>query len=84
MKIELSEGFQQFLTMVHGLVRDAQRGGLLNSRISTIALASALVGAAEGMIRDRLLATMAGHAQPFSRNQIVAVFDHLLQSMKST
>lgn len=81
LKIQLSDGFQQFLAMLHRLIRDAQHAGLINPRISTPALASALMGAAEGMIRDRLLAKMAGQAQPFSRNHIVTVFDQLLQSM---
>jgi hypothetical protein len=39
------------------------------------------MGAAEGMIRDRMLAKMAGQPQPFARHQIVTVFDQLLQSM---
>jgi AcrR family transcriptional regulator len=81
LKIELSEGFQQFLTMLHGLIRSAQQAGMLNSRVSTVALASALMGAAEGLIRDRLLAKMAGQPQPFSRAQVVTVFTQLLQSM---
>ena len=82
LKIELSQGFQQFLAMLHELIRHAQDAGAVSRRISTVAVASALMGAAEGMIRDRLLAKLAGQPQPFSRNQIVAVFDHLLQSMK--
>jgi hypothetical protein len=39
------------------------------------------MGAAEGLIRDRLLAKMAGQPQPFSRAQVVTVFTQLLQSM---
>jgi AcrR family transcriptional regulator len=83
LKIELSRGFQQFIVMLHQLIRNAQDAGVVSSRVSTAALASALMGAAEGMIRDRLLVKLAGQPQPFSRNQIVIVFDQLLQSMKA-
>jgi hypothetical protein len=42
--------------------------------LSDEAMASAVLGATEGMIRDRLMAQRAGRAEPFSVAEIRSIF----------
>ena len=81
LKLDPSEGFKHFVRVLHGLLRNAQQHKLISQRVSTAALASALMGAAEGMIRDRMMAKLSGQPQPFSRNQVMTVFDRILRAM---
>lgn len=56
-RIKLSRGFLHFTDNVRGLVRKAQAGGDLDPAFDANAVTSALLGATESMIRDRLLAS---------------------------
>ena len=82
LKLELSHGYQEFVALLLRLIRQAQKEELINRAISTAALASALMGAAEGMIRDRMVATLSGQPQPFSRSQVTTVFGRVLRAMR--
>jgi AcrR family transcriptional regulator len=79
--LELSEGYQAFVEFLRKLIKAAQKAGVIAPRLSAAALASALIGAAEGMIRDEFIARMAGKPQPFTRAQVTKVFRRLLRSM---
>jgi AcrR family transcriptional regulator len=59
-RVRLSEGFQAFVETTRGLVRKAQAGRELDPRLDAAAITSALLGALEGMIRDRALARVGG------------------------
>ena len=76
--ILLSKGFIQFFDVVCNLIRKGQAEGVLRKDLQEVALASALMGAAEGMIRDRLVAERSGKPNPFSDDDIKQVFDALL------
>lgn len=82
LKLELSHGYEEFVRFLFGLIRNAQEENVISRDISTAALASALVGAAEGMIRDRMMATLSGKPQPFSRSQVTTVFGRVLRAMR--
>lgn len=59
-RVRLSQGFQSFAETTRGLVRKAQAARELDSRLDAAAITSALMGASEGMIRDRALARVGG------------------------
>lgn len=78
--VKLSSGFVEFSDMVHRLIKRGQKDGTFSSAFDSAALASALMGAAEGMIRDRVLARRAGIPRPFSDRQIQKVFGSMLSA----
>jgi AcrR family transcriptional regulator len=77
--LKLTRGYLDFVRLLHRLIRQAQTSGIITSRIDASALAAALLGAAEGMIRDRLVAARAGRRPPYSQRQIHLVFSVLLK-----
>jgi AcrR family transcriptional regulator len=84
LKLELSGGYQEFVALLLRLIRQAQKEELISGAIAPAALASALVGAAEGMIRDQMVAKLTGQPQPFSRSQVTTVFGRMLRAMRET
>lgn len=59
-RVRLSKGVQAFTEIARGLVRKAQAARELDTRLDPAAITSALIGASEGMIRDRALARVGG------------------------
>ena len=76
--INLSKGFLDFSMLLHSLIRRGKRDGSIDRNYEDNAAASALMGAAEGMIRDRLIAERSGQSNPFSESQIRAVFHAMI------
>ena len=52
-RVRLSRGFVAFSETIHRLIRNAQTTGEIDPRFDTLAVTSALLGAAESLIRDR-------------------------------
>jgi AcrR family transcriptional regulator len=77
----LSRGYLEFVQLLDGLIRQAQTERTIPATIDAAALCSALIGAAEGMMRDRLIVQRSGLAQPFSPQQVHRVFAALLDGM---
>ena len=80
-EIRLTEGFLQFATLVVQLIERGHNDGSLDKSLKPQAVTSALLGAAEGMIRDRLIATNQGRPPPFPESQIRAVFEALIAGL---
>jgi AcrR family transcriptional regulator len=80
-EVMLSKGFQQFAILLQQLIQRAQRDGSFRKSLPDQAIESAVIGAAEGMIRDRLMATRAGKPNPFTDDEIRKVFAAILESM---
>lgn len=77
-EIHLSKGFQDFAALVVHLIERGQNDGSFSKALKPLAVASALLGAAEGMIRDRLLAAYQGQPAPFPESQIRTVFQAIV------
>jgi len=77
-EIALSKGYLQFAELVRALVRRGQQDGSFSPDLSAAAIAAAVMGGAEGMIRERLQAERSGKTRPFSDREIRRVFDCLL------
>jgi AcrR family transcriptional regulator len=80
-EVMISKGFQQFSILLQQLIQRAQRDGSFRKNLPDQAIESAVIGAAEGMIRDRLLATRGGKPNPFTDDEIRKVFASILESM---
>lgn len=80
-EIFISEGFIQFRKLMMNLIRRGKTDGSLKRDLDEAALATAMIGAAEGMIRDRLIAERLGSEVPFSRDQIARVMKDLLDGL---
>jgi AcrR family transcriptional regulator len=76
--VNLSKGFLDFSTLLQSLIRRGKRDGSIDRTFEELAAAAALLGAAEGMIRERLIAERSGQPKPFSEAQIRSVFHAML------
>jgi AcrR family transcriptional regulator len=80
-EVVLSKGFLQFFDLICSLVKRAQEDGSFRSDLSEKVLASALLGAAEGMIRDRMIAERTGQENPFDDAVIRRAFEAVVNGL---
>lgn len=76
--IKLSSGFLEFNDVIHRLVRRGQKDGSFASGFDSAALSAALIGAAESMVRERVLAKRERQARTFSEKQVERIFEAML------
>jgi AcrR family transcriptional regulator len=69
-EVFISEGFLKFRQLIEALIHRGLADGSFRKRLPEAALASALIGCAEGMIREQLLARRAGKPDRYSRSDI--------------
>jgi AcrR family transcriptional regulator len=77
-EIRLSPGFVEFSDMVHRLIKRGQQDGSFAPGLDSAAVATALMGAVEAMIRERLLARRRGTARAVSNAQVRRIFMAML------
>jgi AcrR family transcriptional regulator len=80
-EVLLSRGFLDFSQLFRGLIRRGQLDGSFGRDLSDAAVAAALIGAAEGMIRERLIAERAGKPNPFPEREIRSVYSSMLAGL---
>jgi AcrR family transcriptional regulator len=80
-EIFLSKGFLDFENLIRVLIHRGKRDGTFRPVASDDAIASALLGATEAMIRDRLMAQRTGKASPYSDEEIGRVFLALIAGL---
>lgn len=83
-EIVLSKGSLAFEELTRQLIRRGQKDGSFSPRLSDAAVASALRGAAEGMIRDRIIAYRSGNVAPFSEREMQRVFSAMLEGLSGS
>ena len=81
-EIRLSNGYRQFLQICRDLVLRGQRDGSFRSSYHPQVAASMLVGALEGMLRDRLIAEQERTITSYSSTYLISTFDALVSSLK--
>jgi AcrR family transcriptional regulator len=80
-EIFLSKGFLDFENLIRVLIHRGKRDGTFRPVASDDAIASALLGATEAMIRDRLMAQRTGKPVPYSDDEIGSVFLALIAGL---
>lgn len=75
--VKLSSGFLEFADIIHRLIKRGQKDGSFEPSFDSAALAAALMGAAEAMVRERVLAKRAG-GKPFAEKQVQRIFAAML------
>lgn len=76
--VSISRGLAELSRIVEALIVRGQGDGSLAAGLEPAALRSAVMGAAEAMIRDRAIALREKRADSFSRSSIRSVFEFLL------
>jgi AcrR family transcriptional regulator len=77
-EVKISRGLSELCERVQTLIERAQHDGSVAATLDPAALCSALMGAAEAMIRDRAIARREGRSESFSRASMRAVFEFML------
>ena len=77
---QLSVGYREFVRRFEDLIRVGQRSGTFSAHVSAAVLSAALLGAAEGMMRDRLIAAREGRPARSSSQQVKRVFRLLVSA----
>lgn len=78
--VRLSSGFVEFAGMVQKLIRRAQKDGSLTADLDGGALCAALMGATEGLLRERLLGRR-NKVRTFSDQQLQRVVAAMLDGL---
>lgn len=80
-EVRLSHGFREFSDVVHRLIKRGQKDGSFAPQYDASALAAALIGAVESMVRERLIAKRAGAQRPFADKQVHRIFEAILDGL---
>lgn len=78
--VVLSDGFMKFLHLVQSLVQRGQQDGSFRKDLDHIVMTAALLGAAEGMVRERLLAERSGIVHPYTDETVTSAFAAMLSA----
>jgi AcrR family transcriptional regulator len=80
-EVLLSKGFVQFMQVVNMLIERGRDDGSFRTDVNAKALASAMLGCAEGLVRDRVLAERNREPQPFTDEEIVRTFTAMVNGL---
>jgi AcrR family transcriptional regulator len=73
-EVLLSKGFQQFMKVIDSQIKRGQADGSFRADIHANVLCSAMLGAAEGMVRDRVLSERNHQDHPFADEELYKTF----------
>jgi AcrR family transcriptional regulator len=82
-EVSLSKGFLAFYELVHQLIRRGQDDGSFRTDMNDDVLAAAMLGCAEGMIRERLTAERQREPNPFSDDDVRKVFAAVVDGLRA-
>ena len=74
-------GYRRFLNLCRELVAIGQRDGSFRPNLHPQVAASMLVGALEGMLRDRLVAEQERSVTPYNGSYLMSAFDALVAAL---
>jgi AcrR family transcriptional regulator len=76
----VSDGFVRFVDGIDALLAEAKRAGRLRLPLALPAIRSLLIGACEGMLRDRQLAKAAAYPAAYSRKDVDRAMEILIDT----
>lgn len=77
-RVKLSSGFLEFTDIIVRLIKRGQKDGSFEPGFDPAAVAAALIGGAEAMVRERVLARQQGASRTFSDRQVQRIFEAML------
>jgi len=80
-EVALSKGFVKFWELICNLIERGQSDGSFRSDVKAVVLASAMLGCAEGMMRDRLLAERGVPPNPFDEAALRNTFEAMVNGL---
>lgn len=81
-EVLLSKGFMQFMTVVDAQIERGRDDGSFRKDIEPRVLSSAILGAAEGMVRDRILSERNGQlGHSYTDENLVAAFAAIVNGL---
>lgn len=80
-ELGFTEGYRRFMQLCRDLVLRGQRDGSFRPNLHPRVAASMLVGALEGMLRDRLVATQERSITPYTGIYVMPAFDALVAAL---
>lgn len=79
--VVLSKGYTQFVHVIDALIERGRQDGSFRTDIDPKVLASAMLGCAEGMIRDRLIAERSNEAHPYDDGVVLRTFTAMVNGL---
>ena len=83
-EVALSKGFVKFLQVVDALIDRGRQDGSFRTDLDGKILCSAMLGAAEGMVRDRVLSERNRQEHPFNDEAVLATFTAMVNGLAPT
>jgi len=81
-EVVLSKGFTQFMSVVNAQIERGREDGSFRKDIDPRVLSSAMLGSAEGMVRDRIICERSGDTtHPFTDETVLAAFEAVVNGM---
>lgn len=80
-EVLVSKGFGKFMEVISLLIARGREDGSFRTDIDPVVLCSAMLGCAEGMIRDRVLAERNNQPNPFDDEVIVRTFTAMVNGL---
>ena len=81
-EILITRGFREFAALALRVIQQGQREGSFSRALKAQSMVSALLGAAESLLRDRLVAARQRLPSPFPETQMRAVFAALIAGLE--
>lgn len=80
--VALSSGYLSFEEKLMNLIETCQSEGTIDPSLEPHAIYAAILGMAEGMLRDRLILSRAGHRAAYNQDDIRLVFASMLSGLR--
>lgn len=80
-EVLLSKGFQSFMKVIDSQIKRGQADGSFRADIHPNVLCSAMIGAAEGMVRDRVLSERNHQEHPFADEELFKTFTAMVDGL---
>jgi len=80
-EVTISKGFVQFMLVIDALIQRGRNDGSFRTDIDPKVLSSAMLGCAEGMIRDRILAERNNQPNPYDDAEVLKTFTAMVNGL---
>jgi AcrR family transcriptional regulator len=80
-EVLLSKGFGEFMKLIDAQIKRGQADGSFRTDLHPTVLCSAMLGAAEGMVRDRVLSERNRLEHPFADEELIRTFTAMVEGL---